>query len=307
VYASFAGSSHWTIVPGPLAGHAVGALTYTLATDMVYASAIGAGIYAAQASSLDWQPLPGSFQLGRVHVLAAGSDGAWLLANDERTANSGRTWQATGLNGTLAAVAVAGSPPVMLAGTAAHGLYRSVDRGLSWTHATGVPPDANVPALAIAGEATAPLVFAVANERILVSTDTGNSWHVVAQTPADALFTSVTILENTQMQILAGSAGGGVFQLGAGVSLPAPSPTSNPTLSPTAAVSPSATHVATPTPTTPTVSVTPTPSATGVGGATPTPSATASPSPTVTEPPTPTLGLPSMTPTRTATTGPVIR
>jgi photosystem II stability/assembly factor-like uncharacterized protein len=302
IYATFAGSDHWTIVPGPLAGHGVGALTYAPATAMVYASSVQGGIYAAPASSLDWRPLPGSFQLGAVHMLATSGDGAWLLANDSRAKVSGHTWQPTGLAGTLAALAVGQIPPVLIAGTAARGLYRSTDAGRTWTRVTGIPASANVPLLARTQVADGSLVYALVNQQVLVSADAGSTWHPVAPAPPGTLLTSLAGLSGTPVQVLAGSTGSGIFQLGVNPPLPVPSatPTSTPSLIATA------TDTVSPVPATPTVSTTPRPRPTP-GSGTATATSTATPSPTASSTPTPTMAAPAATPTWTATAAPRIR
>lgn len=307
LYATYAGSEHWTIVAGPFAGHAVGALIYAPTTATVYAAAVQGGVYAAAASTLHWHPLPGSFQLGVVHVLAASSDGTWLLANDRKTTDGGHQWQPTGLTGTLTAIEVAQTPSVMLAGTAASGLYRSLDRGTTWMHVKGIPATANVPELTLADVAGASLVYVIANGQILVSADAGSTWRLIAPAPPRTLITSVIAQGSTPVQVLAGATSGGVFLLSVRVSFPVPSATTSPAPSPSPAATGTATAgTITPTASRPPASATPTERPTAgvpatIGTLTRTPSPTASPRPT------PTLGAPTASPTWTATAGPVIR
>ncbi|MCB0254020.1 MAG: hypothetical protein KDI55_09840 [Anaerolineae bacterium] len=289
-------------------------------------------IFASGDNGNRWQPLAqpaGAADSSKLRALADGSDG-WLAAAGEKTLwtsqDAGQTWIVAGplpaeLAGpeTLLLRAGASNTSLLVASSGA-GVWLSTDGGANWTVATGLPPLAEIGALAVAGD-RAGLVYAGGRELVFTSTDGGATWNASELPGAAGLVRTLLVDPRVGETVLAADASGQVFrsddgarhwvlaagmsgQSVAGLALDARSrdrlfsagddgiwaqgilpqqPTATPTATrtPTPTATPTATATDTPSPTaTATATATPSPTATATRTATPTRTATATYPPT---------------------------
>ena len=109
-------------------------------------------------------------------ILYAGRETYGAVGNLYRTLNGGATWRSAFAMNRVFAISVSRTGTVYAAGT---GVYKSSDRGTTWTAANaGIPRNLAVGALAIApGDPR--ILYAAAVGRVFRSTDAGGSWRKV--------------------------------------------------------------------------------------------------------------------------------
>jgi len=137
-------------------------------------------------------PLIAPAPMHRQMYLATDGEGVW------RSEDDGRTWErpiATQINAQPEALTALGNADDLLAGTAASGLFRSSDGGLSWRRVDGLPRgDGQVISTlrtspAFASDRT---VFAAAASGVWVSPDAGATWSRTSH-PAEAPVRSLAL------------------------------------------------------------------------------------------------------------------
>jgi photosystem II stability/assembly factor-like uncharacterized protein len=156
----------------------------------LYATTTG-GIYGSDNGGLDWYPKNGGLPLPRAfHPLLVNSSlpSTILTAPDSgalyRSADGGFSWTPVtpGLwNSRITAIALSrDAAPVIYAGTADEGLFRSTD-GLFWSPGSGLPAAA-VTAVALAPEEST-IYAGLSGNGLFRSTD-GSSWNRISSLPA---------------------------------------------------------------------------------------------------------------------------
>jgi photosystem II stability/assembly factor-like uncharacterized protein len=155
------------------------------------------GLYVSTDGGVHWQPSLDGPGDPSADALALGSDGMLYLANLDgvyASPDAGVTWEHWGQGlppVPMLSVAVAPSAPnVIYAGSTGAGLYRSDDRGITWSVTAW--DGASVPGIAIHPTDSDLVYFRVAFERVYSSADGGKS--VQARWTGFTLFTEVMSL-----------------------------------------------------------------------------------------------------------------
>ncbi len=304
-------------------------------------------VFASADSGDTWQPLAqpaGAADASKLRALTGGADGFLALAGQQSlwiSQDAGQSWTvAAPLPGELV-----GSEPLLLqadwrnparlVASGGAGVWMSTDSGATWTGADGLPPLAEVGALALAGD-RAGLIYVGGRELVFVSGDGGATWNAVELPGADGLVRTLLIDPRVGETALAADSVGQVFRTDdagrhwtltasdgrrsvAALAVDARSRDrlfsagddgiwAQGILAQQPTATPTATETATPTPTaTATATDTPSPTATATATATPTmtPTATATASATRTATATrPATATSTSTPTPTATATP---
>ncbi len=178
VFRSRDGGARWEPASTGLPGVPVRCLAVGPDPALVFAGTDG-GLFRSADSGERWEGSGGTLAASRIaavaldpanpRVLYAGSEGRGVLRSDD----GGKTLLATTMDhGDVRALAVDPGDHAALAASE-RGVFRSVDRGLTWTPTASLP--ARVLALAI-GEGGAGTFAATAGEGVFVSRDAGATW-----------------------------------------------------------------------------------------------------------------------------------
>lgn len=190
---------------------------------VVFAGSETDGVFRSADRGTTWQPW--KFGLMDLQVLCLGLSPAF--ARDEsvfagvssgvfHSKNGGRAWRETAFPIEAAPVLCLALSPefdrdgVLFAGTESAGLYRSADRGLTWTPIGPHPAQGTVNAILLdGGFATRPHLLIATDQGLFVSRDSGQSWMIWASAPDVLALAGEPGPAVAWQRVLAGLSGGG--------------------------------------------------------------------------------------------------
>ncbi|HEY6147505.1 MAG TPA: hypothetical protein VIZ69_07390 [Thermoanaerobaculia bacterium] len=186
VFKSVNSGASWTPATAGLRGSVLALVVDPSVPSRIYCGTTD-GLFRSGDGGASWRRIGGDVVFGRTTAVTVdrSSPGTAYAAADDgvfRTDDGGDNWAAAGsVQSGLPALSVTalladGSPPVTLfAGTNGGGVFRSFDRGASWSAANAGLGSSQVFALVSDGGASGAL-YAGTNAGVFRSTDAGESW-----------------------------------------------------------------------------------------------------------------------------------